>query len=79
MCNLALGDDFMPLAIAESGIGFTIKRISGNEEIKHHLGNLGFVIGAYVMVVNKMGGNIIVAVKDSRIAISHSMATKIYV
>lgn len=69
----------MPLAFAEKGSNFTIKRISGSEETRHHLGNLGFVVGAIVSIIAEINGNVIVSVKDSRIAISRSMAAKIIV
>lgn len=69
----------MPLAMVEKGTDYTIKRISGNDETRHHLGNLGFVIGATLSVVTEMNGNVIVNIKDSRVAISRSMATKIFV
>lgn len=69
----------MPLAMAGKGVDLTIKRISGNEETRHHLGNLGFVIGAIVSIVTEINGNVIVSIKDSRVAISKSMATKIFV
>lgn len=69
----------MPLSVAGLGTDFTIKKINGSETVRHHLGNLGFVIGAVVSVVNQIDGNVIVIVKDSRIAISRSMATKIIV
>lgn len=69
----------MPLTyvnIDEEGI---VKKISGANEIKHHLENLGFVQGSKVRVVNKMNGNIIVFVKNTRIAISEELARKIMV
>lgn len=69
----------MPLSLAGLNNEVTIKKINGNEEIKHHLGNLGFVVGAVVSIVNELDGNVIVSIKDSRIAISKSMAAKILV
>ncbi len=69
----------MPLSMAGKGVDLTIKRISGNEETRHHLGNLGFVIGAIISVITETNGNVIISIKDSRIAISKSMASKIFV
>lgn len=56
-----------------------IKKIGGNPEVKQHLENLGFVVGGTVTVVNSMAGNLIVNVKESRIAISREMAQKIMI
>ena len=57
----------------------TIKRVGGNEEIKRHLENLGFVSGSDVKIVSVVSGNVIVNVKESRVAISREMANKIIV
>lgn len=69
----------MPLALAPIGEENTVKRIGGRPEIKKHLENLGFVVGGTVTVVTALGGNVIVNVKESRIAISEEMARKIMV
>ena len=69
----------MPLTLAALGEENIIKRIGGNAEVRAHLQNLGFVSGAVVMVVNSMGGNLIVNVKNARIAISKEMAQKIFI
>lgn len=69
----------MPLAFADIGEENTIKRIGGSPEIKKHLENLGFVVGGNVTIINMLGGNVIVNVKESRIAISEEMARKIMV
>ena len=58
---------------------YVIKRIGGKPEVKQHLENLGFVVGGVVSVINTMSGNVIVKVKESRIAISQEMAQKIMV
>ena len=73
------GEIIMPLNLADIGEENIIKRIGGKQEIKAHLENLGFVVGGTVTVINTIGGNIIVNVKDSRIAISKEMAQKIMV
>ncbi len=57
----------------------TIKKIGGKPEVKKHLENLGFVVGGSVKVINKLGENVIVNVKESRIAVSREMAQKIMV
>ena len=68
----------MPLTVADTGEEYVIKRIGGKPEVKQHLENLGFVVGG-VSVINTMSGNVIVKVKESRIAISQEMAQKIMV
>ena len=69
----------MPLTLAEVGEENVIKKIGGKQDVKAHLENLGFVVGGAVTVINTIGGNVIVNVKESRIAISKEMAQKIMV
>lgn len=69
----------MPLTLAEVGEESIIRKIGGTQEVKAHLENLGFVVGGTVTVINTIGGNVIVNVKDSRIAVSSEMAQKIMV
>lgn len=69
----------MPLTLAEAGEENIIKRIGGKQEVKIHMENLGFVVGGTVTVINTIGGNVIVNIKDSRVAISKEMAQKIMV
>ena len=69
----------MPLMLAGIGEENTIKKIGGSPEIKKHLEDLGFVVGGSVTVVNALGGNVIVTVKESRVAISEEMARRIMV
>ena len=69
----------MPLSMANPDEQFLIKKINGNEEVRRFLENLGFVAGASVTVVSKIGGNLIVRIMDSRIAVSREMAQKIMV
>lgn len=69
----------MPLSLAQVGEENIIKRIGGSPEVKRHLENLGFVVGGEVTVVNTLGGNVIVNVKEARVAISKEMAAKIMV
>ncbi len=69
----------MPLALAEVGEENIIKKIGGSPEVKKHLENLGFAVGGSVKIINTFGGNVIVNVKEARIAISEEMARKIMV
>lgn len=69
----------MPLTLAKTGEVNSIKRIGGKEEVKHFLENLGFVVGGFVTVVSENNGNVIVNVKESRVAISREMANKIMI
>ena len=69
----------MPLTLADIGEENIIKKIGGRPETKKHLENLGFVAGGSVMIINTIGGNLIVNVKEARVAISKEMAQKIFV
>ena len=69
----------MPLTFANTGEEYVVRRICGRPEVKKHLENLGFVVGSGVSVINTIGGNVIVKVKESRVAISQEMAQKIMV
>ena len=69
----------MPLTLAEEGVENIIKRIGGSPEVKKHLENLGFVAGGEVTVISSLGGNVIVNVKETRVAISEEMARKIMI
>ena len=69
----------MPLTMAKVGEPNTIKRIGGREETKNFLENLGFVTGGVVTVVSEISGNMILNVKDSRVALGKDMANKIMI
>ena len=69
----------MRLTLMKTGESQTIKRIGGREDTRRFLENLGFVVGGTVTVVSELGGNVIVNVKDSRVAVSREMASKIMV
>lgn len=69
----------MPLSMAKTGEPNVIKRVGGKEETKRFLKSLGFVAGGMVTVVSEINGNMIVNVKDSRVAIGKDMANKIMV
>ena len=69
----------MPLTMAKTGESNTIKKVGGKEETKRFLESLGFVIGGCVTVILEIGGNMIVNVKESRVAINKEMANKIMI
>lgn len=69
----------MPLTFANPGEENIIKKIGGKPEVKKHLENLGFVVGGNVKIINTLGGNVIVNVKETRVAISEEMARKIMI
>ena len=69
----------MPLVLAEAGEENIIRKVGGNAEMKQHLEDMGFVVGGSVTVMSVIGGNLIVKVKESRVAISREMAQKIMV
>lgn len=69
----------MPLIIADIGGEYIIKKVGGSPEVKKHLEDLGFVVGSVVTVINTIGGNVIVKVRETRVAISEEMARRIMV
>ena len=69
----------MPLTLAAIGERNTIRKVGGSPEEKKHLENLGFVVGSDVTIINTLGGNVIVSVKEARVAISREMAQKIMI
>jgi len=69
----------MPLSMAKIGEETLIKKVGGKEEIRQFLANLGFVPGSHITVVTKNSGNVIVSIKESRVAVSEEMAVKIMV
>ena len=69
----------MPLTMAPVGQASKIQRVGGNDETKRFLANLGFVLGSEVTVISAIGGNVIVNIKDSRVAINQDMARHIMV
>lgn len=69
----------MPLTMAKNGESNFIKKITGRDEVRQHLAELGFVIGERVTVVSEMGGNMILNVKDTRVALSKGMCNRIMV
>ena len=73
------GEGMMPLTMAKAGETATIRKISGKDEVRQHLAELGFVVDGEVTVVSEIAGNLIVQVKDSRIALDRSMANRILI
>ena len=69
----------MPLTLADIGTENTIRRVGGNEETRRCLENLGFVTGTPITVLSSIGGNVIVNVKGSRVAINEDMARHIMI
>ena len=69
----------MPLTLANIGEENVIRKVGGKPEVKKHLENLGFVAGGNVTVITTLGGNVIVNVKEARVAISKEMAQKIMI
>ena len=69
----------MPLTLAAIGERNTIRKVGGSPEVKKHLENLGFVVVSDVTIINTLGGNVIVSVKEARVAISREMAQKIMI
>lgn len=69
----------MPLTLAAIGEENIIKKVGGSPEVKKHLENLGFVVGGSVTIINTIGGNVIVNVKEARVAVSEEMARRIMI
>ncbi len=69
----------MPLTMAKPGEEATILKITGKDEVRQHLAELGFVVGGVVTVISEMAGNLIVQVKASRVALDRSMANRIMI
>lgn len=69
----------MPLTMAKTGETVTIRKITGRDEVRQHLAELGFVVDSDVTVVNEAAGNLILQVKDSRIALDRTMANRVMI
>lgn len=69
----------MPLSMAKPGETLTIREITGKDEVRRHLNELGFTVDGVVTVVTELAGNLIVQVKDSRVALDRTMANRIVV
>ncbi len=73
------GNVMMPLNLAGIDEDSIVVRITGKPEVKRHLENLGFTVGSTVKIVSETAGNVIVSVRESRVAISREMAGRIFV
>lgn len=69
----------MPLTMARVGEAVTIRKISGRDEVRQHLAELGFVAGAAVTVVHEIAGNLVLQVKDRRVALDRGLANRILI
>ena len=69
----------MPLTMAKTGETVTIRKITGRDEVRQHLAELGFVVDSDVTVVNEVAGNLILQVKDIRIALDRTMANRVMI
>lgn len=69
----------MPLSMAKTGESVRIRKITGKDEVRQHLAELGFVVDETVTVVSEIAGNLILQVKDSRIALDRAMANRIMI
>ena len=69
----------MPLSMAKAGETVTIRKITGKDEVRQHLAELGFVVDAAVTVVSEMAGNLILQVKESRIALDKTLANRVLI
>lgn len=69
----------MPLTMAKTGETVTIRKITGKDEIRQHLAELGFVVDSTVTVVSELAGNLILQVKESRVALDKTMANRIMI
>ena len=69
----------LPLTMAKAGETVTIRKITGREEVRQRLAELGFVVDSDVTVISEIAGNLILQVKDSRIALDKSMASRIMI
>jgi ferrous iron transport protein A len=73
------GSRLMPLTMAKVGETVTIRKITGKDEVRRHLAELGFVVDETVTVISEMAGNLILQVKDSRIALDRTMANRVMI
>ena len=69
----------MPLTMSKAGDTVTIQKITGKDEVRQHLAELGFVVGETITVVNEISGNLIIQVKEARIALDETLAMRVIV
>jgi len=77
--TVEMGGNSMPLTMAKPGETVIIRKIPGKDEVRQHLAELGFVVDSAVTVVSELAGNLILQVKDSRVALDRSMANRIMI
>ena len=78
-CTPEGGEEMMPLTMVKAGETVTVRKISGKDDVRQHLAELGFVVDSTVTVVTELSGNLILQVKDSRIALDKTMANRIMI
>lgn len=69
----------MPLSMAKTGETVTIRKITGKDDVRQHLAEMGFVVDTQVTVVSELGGSLILQVKDSRVALDRTMANRVMI
>ena len=69
----------MPLTMAKPGETVTIRKITGKDEVRQHLAELGFVVDSAITIISQLGGNLILQVKDSRIALDKTLANRVMI
>ena len=78
-CTPEGGEEMMPLTMAKAGETVTVRKITGKDEVRQHLAELGFVVDGTLTVVSEIAGNFILQVKDSRVALDRTMANRILI
>ena len=69
----------MPLTMAKAGETVTVRKISGRDEVRQHLAELGFVVDSAITIISQLGGNLILQVKDSRVALDKTLANRVMI
>ena len=69
----------MPLTMAKPGETVTIRKITGKDEVRQHLAELGFVVDSAITIISQLGGNLILQVKDSRVALDKTLANRVLI
>ncbi|MCI8908975.1 MAG: ferrous iron transport protein A [Angelakisella sp.] len=69
----------MPLTMAKPGETVTIRKITGKDEVRQHLAELGFVVDSAITIISQLGGNLILQVKDSRVALDKTLANRVMI
>ena len=69
----------MPLTMAKPGETVTIRKITGKDEVRQHLAELGFVVDSAITIISQLGGNLILQVKDSRVALDKTLTNRVMI